>query len=297
MRPVTLDLLSRVGLRIAAWCVGVWLMACAASSLPSRPPVNEGASAVLQQPANDRCSLAGTTPEVIRVDAAGASEWHGRFDLSDLPQLWEPAEPDDVISRFRDAVRARLGMDFDARLLLERQRAIFTMMSPEGSGEAANITLLLEGRSGNITPIGCLEATLWKWQAARYPMLEHPTEFGAFVLRGHGRVRIYLSSADLVGQRIRRVVTELVQADVVAGFQLLAHLHNHPFLFDREVGDRMWTLEATKEDVAGALAPSMTDVQFYRNVRGSLSLEEAWVTNGLHTSRFHAGEFDVLTAR
>jgi hypothetical protein len=277
--------------------MGVWLMACAASSLPAHPLVKEGASAVLQQPANDRCSLVGTTPEVIRIDKADASEWHGRFDLPDLPQLWEPAEPDDVISRFRNAVRARLGMVVDARLLLERQRAIFAMMSPESSGEAANVTLLLEGRAGNITRIGCLDAMLWKWQAARYPMLAHPTEFGAFVLRGHGRVRIYLSSADLVGQRISRVVTELVQADVVAGFQPLAHIHNHPFLFDREVGDRMWTLEATKEDVAGALAPSMTDVQFYRNVRGSLSLEEAWVTNGLHTSRFHAGEFDMLTAR
>jgi len=297
MKPVTIHLLSRVGLRITASCVGVWLMACAVSSLPSRRPVNEGASAVLQQPANDRCSLDRTTPEVLRIDEADASEWHGRFDLPDLPQVWEPAEPDDVISRFRDAVRGRLGMDVDARLLLERQRAIFAMMSPESRGEAANVTLLLEGRAGNITPIGCLEAMLWKWQAARYPMLEHPTEFGTFVLRGHGRVRVYLSSADLVGQRIRRVVTELVQADVVAGFQLLAHIHNHPFLFDREVGDRMWTVEATKEDVAGALAPSMTDVQFYRNVRGSLSLEEAWVTNGLHTSRFHAGEFDVLIAR
>lgn len=297
MNPVTVALLSRVGLRVTASCVGVWLMACAAGSLPSRSPVNEGASGVLQQSANDRCSLDGTTPEEIRINDADAAEWHARFDLPDLPQLWEPAEPDDVISRFRDAVGARLGVDVDARLLLERQRAIFAMMSPESSGETANVTLVLEGRAGKITPIGCLEAMLWKWQAARYPMLEHPTEFGAFVLRGHGRVRVYLSSADLVGQRIRRVVTELVQADVVAGFQLLAHIHNHPFLFDREVGDRMWTVEATREDVAGALAPSMTDVQFYRNVRSTLSLEEAWVTNGLHTSRFHAGEFDVLTAR
>jgi hypothetical protein len=64
-----------------------------------------------------------------------------------------------------------------------------------------------------------------------------------------------------------------------------------------KVGDRMWTLEATKEDVAGALAPSMTDVQFYRNLRNSLGLQEAWVTNGLNTSRFTTGGFDVLTAR
>lgn len=233
--------------------------------------------------------------EMIEIDGADASEWHGRFDLSDLPQLWEQAEPDEVISRFRQTLRARVDVDVEPRLLLERQRAILAKM-PEATGDVANLTVLLEGRAGNINPIGCLEAMLWKWQAARYPMLEHPTEFGAFVLRGHGRVRVYLSSADLVGQKIRRPVTELVQGDVIGGFRLMAHIHNHPFLLNREVGDRMWTVEASKEDVAGALAPSTTDVEFYRNVVGNLSLEEAWVTNGLHTARFHAGELDSLMA-
>ena len=59
----------------------------------------------------------------------------------------------------------------------------------------------------------------------------------------------------------------------------------------------MWTLEATEDDVAGALAPSMTDVRFYRSLRDSQGLKEAWVTNGLQTLRFRAGEFDTLTAR
>jgi hypothetical protein len=209
----------------------------------------------------------------------------------------EPAEPDEAISRFREAVRGRLVPDLDARSLIERQRAIFAGAAAEWRGEATNATLVLEGRVGTITPVSCLEAMLWKWQAARYPMLEHPTEFGAFVLRGHGRVHVYLSSADRVGQKIRDAITKRVQADASAGFRLVTHIHNHPFLFDRKVGDRMWTLEATKEDVAGALAPSMTDVQFYRNLRNSLGLQEAWVMNGLNTSRFAAGEFDVLTAR
>lgn len=246
--------------------------------------------------AGGRCSLDGVKPERIVVAEGEASEWHGRFDLPDLPHLWAQAEPDPVLSEFRQAVRGRLGSEVEPRSLIERQRAIFARMPGEWSGEAVNSALLLEGRAGRIAPIGCLEAMLWKWQAARYPMLEHPTEFGAFVLRGQGRVRVYLSSDDRVGQRIRRQVTELVQADTAAGFHLLAHLHNHPFLFDREVGDRMWTVEGTRQDVAGALAPSMTDVQFYRNLRASHGLQEAWVTNGLHTSRFQAGELDALKA-
>src|SRR5437773_1016748 len=198
--PVTMDLPSRVwpGPGVTALCLAVWLTGCASGSLPTRSSAKAGASAVLEPAAGETCSLDGVTPEVIVVAEAGATEWHGRFDLPDLARLWEPAEPDEVISTFRKTVRARLGADVDARSLVERQRAIFATMPAESSGEATNATLLLEGRVGKITPIGCLEAMLWKWQAARYPMVEHPTEFGAFVMRGHGRIRVYLSSADLV---------------------------------------------------------------------------------------------------
>jgi len=83
----------------------------------------------------------------------------------------------------------------------------------------------------------------------------------------------------------------------MAGYRLTTHIHNHPFLFDREVGDRMWTTETNIEDIAGALAPSMSDVGFYRSFRDRYDLEEAWITNGLQSSRFHAGEFETLKAR
>jgi hypothetical protein len=246
---------------------------------------------------DDACTLAGVTPQVIAVEEAESSEWHGRFDLADNPRLWEPAARDEALARFRTAVRDRLGAPPDARALIARQRAIFAAAPPEWRGEATNSTLLLEGKVASIAPISCLEAMLWKWQAARYPMLEHPTEFGAFVLRAPGRVRVYLSSADLVGQKIRPIVTKRIEADRSTGFRLFTHVHNHPFLFDRKVGDRMWTLEATKGDVAGALAPSMTDVRFFRNLRESQGLEEAWVTNGLESARFRAREFEALIDR
>ncbi|KYF87139.1 hypothetical protein BE17_05035 [Sorangium cellulosum] len=144
--------------------------------------------------------------------------------------------------------------------------------------------------------MSCLEALLWERQAERYPMLEHPTEFGAFIVRGGGRARIYFSAADRVGQRLRDVVIDLVTADVRRGGVLVAHLHNHPFLLGRAPGDRMWTTEATRDDVAGALAPSATDVQFYRRLRDSIGLPAAWITNGLDTARFSAAAFEVLAA-
>ncbi|MFN8574520.1 MAG: hypothetical protein U0132_20880 [Gemmatimonadaceae bacterium] len=245
----------------------------------------------------ERCSLADVTPQRIVDRSAGQSEWHGRFDLPDTPALWAPAPADTLLGAFQSRVRQRLGGAADARSLGERQRAIFAKMPAEFKGEATNAELLASGRAGTITPMGCLEAMLWTWQAARYPMFDHPTEFGAFVTRGQGRVHVYLSSADLVGQKLRDAVTAAVQADLAAGYRLIAHIHNHPFLFDRVVGDRMWTIEGTKDDVAGALAPSMTDVQFYRSVRASQGLEGAWVTNGFETSHFTAAEFDLLIGR
>jgi hypothetical protein len=293
-RP-TLGMISRT--RTMSLVLATWLPACSSGPSPHMRSPQTGTPTVSDPTAVDRCTLAGVSLEPIRGEWSDSSEWHGKFDLRDQPGLWETAEPDTVISSFRQAVRLRVGAAIDAQALLKRQRDIFARLPAEWRGEATNGTLVLEGRVGEIGPINCLEAMLWKWQAMRYRMIDHPTEFGAFVLRRDGRVRVYMSSADLVGQRLRSAVTELVKADVTAGFALIAHIHNHPFLFDRNVGDRMWTTEATQADVAGALAPSMTDVQLYRNLRSTMGLREARITNGLQTSRFAAAEFDTLVAR
>jgi len=262
-----------------------------------RLTANVGEVSVSNQVAYNSCNLDNVVPELIATGETDTTVWHGRFDLPDSPFIWETAEPDEVVSQFREELRERLGEDIDSRSLIERQRAIFMKLPYEWSGEAFNSTLLLDSRAGIITNMSCLELMLWNWQNARYPMLEHPTEFGAFVLRGHGKVRVYLSSADLVGGKMNSEVTERMNADIKSGYRLFTHIHNHPFLFGREVGDRMWTTEATIEDIAGALAPSMSDVSVYRGFRDSHGLEQAWITNGLQTSRFHDKEFDILAAR
>jgi hypothetical protein len=62
-------------------------------------------------------------------------------------------------------------------------------------------------------------------------------------------------------------------------------VHNHPFLF------------ASGGDIAGANAPSLTDVQFWRYLRDSLGVESARVTNGFATFDAPAAAFDRLRAR
>lgn len=239
----------------------------------------------------------GAPLETIAVDGPRAGELHLLHELADSPELWRPMPDDALIAAFRAGVAARLQGNLSPRHLLERQRAIMAAIGTESArGDAENATLLLEGRAGTIGPATCLEALLFREQAGRYPMIEHPSEFGAFILRGRGKVRVYLSSFESVGGKIRGEINERVLADAASGFQVIAHLHNHPFLFDRVPGDRMWTTAETVADVAGAVAPSTNDVQFYRSVRGEVGLRGAWVTNGLDTARFTADEFDRLRA-
>ena len=129
----------------------------------------------------------------------------------------------------------------------------------------------------------CLEMMLFRAQAERYPMVSHPTELGAFVLRRAGALRIVVSSSDQPGLKLRRTVIERIDADLDAGWSLLAHFHNHPFMF-------------AKEDIAGALAPSLSDVSVYRALARRAGLQAAWLTNGFETIRLSA-DFARLPAR
>lgn len=127
-------------------------------------------------------------------------------------------------------------------------------------------------------------------------MLEHPAELGAFILRGPGGVRVHASSMDRVGQKIRSEVIAVVRADVARGFPSVAHLHNHPFLFDRRVGDRLWKTLDTIDHVAGALAPSLSAVQFARETAKELPLRAVRNTNGFTSVRIAAEEVPRLAS-
>ncbi|MRG94945.1 hypothetical protein [Polyangium spumosum] len=242
-------------------------------------------------------SLLPENPETIAVPEPIPGEVHEVLDFPDDPSLWAPAPEDPERDRYRAGLRAKVGSEagLSQRALLERAREVMT--GKPGWRELENVDVILEGKAGAVKPISCLEWRLFQRQARRYPMIEHPTEFGAYILRGQGRVRVYFSGADRVGGKLRGEVKARVVADIGRGFAPVAHLHNHPFLFDREPGDRMWTTEDTVNNHEGGVAPSLTDVQAYRGMREEFGLQGAWVTNGLDTAHFEAADFDVLSAR
>lgn len=235
------------------------------------------------QPPAQACVL----PPPSAVIEQSEQELHQLWDLPDDPSYFAPAAPTDpALLTYLQGARARV--DMDPVGLLRRQRAVFlAAASPALQAETRVSGLILEGQLGAIGPASCLDTLLLAAQARRHPLLSEPSEFAAFILRQHasnrGRLRVYFSSLARSGGRMNRPLRERVDADLRNGFRLLAHVHNHPFLFDRVIGDRSWTTAETRDDIAGAVSPSVTDLQYYGSLLEEAGLLTARVTNGFHT--------------
>jgi len=209
------------------------------------------------------------------------------YDADRLPASADPSRLP-ALAAFLDTVRGRVGA-LDARALLRRQVAFYASRPDSDSqGEAANGRLVLGGSAGALRPASCLEALLVEEQAARFPMTSHPTEFHALVMErgeaGARQVRVYFAGSGAPWPPKADPLLERVAADRREGWRAVAHLHNHPFLF-------------ANGDIAGANAPSLSDVQFWRFLRESYGIESARVTNGFATFQAPAAAFSRLRAR
>jgi hypothetical protein len=273
-------------MRASPWLLAVLLIAACAA--PGAGTASREAPACVLE----------AQPELIPVPEPIEGELNELFVLPDAPEWWAPAPRDAEREQYRATLLARLGgeQQLQPRALLQRSRDTHAAMKGDRAREAENSSAVLEEKAGTLGPISCLEWRLFQRQSRRYPMLEHPTEFYAYVLRGHGQIHVYLSGADRVGGKLRGEVRDRVVADVGRGFAPVAHGHNHNFMFDRKPGDRMWTTEESVNDVGGTVAPSLTDVQAWRQMREHFGLQGAWVTNGLDTARYTSEDFDRLSA-
>lgn len=210
------------------------------------------------------------------------------FEAGRLPERVSPATLP-ALSAFLDTVRSRVGT-LDARALLSRQIAYYASRPDSDSqGEAANGRMVLSGSAGTLRPASCLEALLVDFQAARFPMASHPTEFHAVVMEkteaGRRMMRVYFAGSSAPWPPKANLLFERVADDRRNGWRAVAHLHNHPFEF------------AGSGDIDGANAPSLSDVQFWRYLRDSVGIESARVTNGFATFQAPAAAFGRLRAR
>ncbi len=125
------------------------------------------------------CVTPGGLPpaRLVAVEAPAPTEENRVYDWADGAGLDTPAD-DGALRAYRNAVEARLGRQASGRALLEAEREITQSFSPK---DAHNDAALLEGH-GSLRPISRLEWLLFGAQNSRWPMLEHPTEFLAFIL-------------------------------------------------------------------------------------------------------------------
>jgi hypothetical protein len=272
---------SRVRRPLASLASLVALATIVACARPAAPPVARAASA-------PPCRWP-SPPEVLHQ---AGDTLHQRWTASAdaIPDAWTPdALP--ALRDFRAAIGARLP-SVDAHVLLRRQADYWASRSvADGRRESENGRLVLSGAVGTLRPIACLEALLLDHQAARFPMVTRPTELQALVLRRAAtadepaRIRVYVAASGAPWPpRFTPAVDSLVARDLRAGWTAHAHLHNHPFYLDQQ-----------SADIAGANAPSLSDVQVYRALRESIGLERAWITNGFTTVEIAARDFARLS--
>ncbi|MDF1505019.1 hypothetical protein [Roseisolibacter sp. H3M3-2] len=227
-----------------------------------------------------RCAL----PAPVLVHRAGDTLVSRHDFRAAPPDAWD----DRALTALRDVrTRLRAALDVDTRALLARQAAYWAAHpDPALRREAENGTAVRSGRVGTVRDAGCLEALLVDAQARRTDMVDRPTEFQALVLRRGDARRVYLAGSTAPWPpKLPPRVDALLAADRRDGWHAESHGHNHPFyLAKRDTGD-----------VAGAVAPSLSDVQLWRALRTRLGLRGAWVTNGFATAHFTAADFDALS--
>ncbi len=239
-------------------CIGCGLKSDTASNSP-----RSGSEAEMES-----CQF-DSAPTVVRsLDDAVLQYW----EVEDRALWFEPVLPtDSAYAAYRQQVEA-LGAD----------QAQPEQYVPEGEQdnegwrrELHNVAQAYGGAAGTVRPIACLEAVLFAYQNARYPQLDHPTEFLALVLRNQVEerhvLRVYFGAGDEMFPPKTVYGFDEVERDVAAGWTYVAMLHNHTIQ------------DADGEARLGVPAPSVSDVQLLHGLVENYGLERVWVTNGFYT--------------
>ena len=169
----------------------------------------------------------------------------------------------------------------DPYYLLNKQRDIFQKLFPK---DAQKMTSILEGDFGQIFKGGCVENALLDHQVKNFGA---STEFLAYIFQKkvngklQYKLRVITQNTVYVGGKPQ--FQSLVDKDLSDGWQLIIHLHNHPFFLKNSSGD-----------IAGTVVPSGPDINTYIALSKTLNLQEAWVTNGFNTLRLPRYQFHMF---
>lgn len=192
------------------------------------------------------------------------------WEVENDPVLWSETVPEAGDYRGFRAELAELGVETDPVRLLER--------SP-----TENNLVVIRNAGDWIGPAGCLEMLLIGHQHGRLNTFETPSEFAAIVLRSPegNRLRVYSYTINHDGIGRMDPVVEPALRDAREGWKVLIALHSHVF-------------HPGQPEIDGILAPSEPDADFHVRFHEESGVDEAWITNGVHTVRMPASSFGLF---
>ncbi len=195
-------------------------------------------------------------------------------DLGEVPSLMT----------FRDSLRLVLGEQrFLGTVEKESTQGMDTsIIAMETNGDRINALLVHTGTLGSIRPMHFLEAQLLNYQISKYPFLGHPTEFHAFIVKNPAEdtLKVYFGASDQPWPPKPGPLIKEMEKDLANDWRLIYHMHDH---FEGEANNHL-----------GILAPSLADAQYYQWLAEDFGLENALITNGMHTVVIERSEFDTF---
>ncbi|MFL5812701.1 MAG: hypothetical protein ACJ763_03920 [Bdellovibrionia bacterium] len=218
-----------------------------------------------------------------------AHELHQVWTINDSPIYGSPSVSDDLaLSNYQSEIEKRVPDHNQISLLKHEYQDFLQSGDPAYLAETFATQLVFTKQAGHIRPINCLESLLLTIQLKRQPMIEQPSEFGAFILKNtdasYPKLKIYYSTFDRPGGKVSQTVTSLIESDLASGWILWRHLHNHNFLFQNSIS------------IMGGTCPSRPDLQLYLDLIRTYGLKSASVTNGFETADLTPADFIKLTS-
>ena len=184
---------------------------------------------------------------------------------------------------YKDSLLLVLGKEKLNKILeMERSQkgAIRPLRLGLQQGEHDNYIIAHSGEVGSIRPINHLEYQLLNFQASRYSMLGHPTEFGAFILSNDSlnKLRVCYAGGDKSWPPRLGLLLDYIEEVQKKDWYLSTFLHNH--------------FEPDSAGYVGVLAPSMTDAEYFKMLRDNFDIPNTLITNGFHTVVLDSTHFD-----
>jgi hypothetical protein len=201
----------------------------------------------------------------------GAEYWHVELDPD-----WREAhvEIGQRLEKIRQDAQARANVD--PIQLLKRQLKFFEQTSAAYSA----VEHFINGDFGRIGKIGCVEAAMLELHLQSHGP---STEFVALILSKDRRYALHaMTFGELASVSQSKMFNEWIDQQVLEGWQVQVHLHNHPFIF-------------FGTDLAGTIMASQGDVKVLKELHLRWGLKAAWITNGFHTAKFRHDEFPKLS--